>query len=416
MDDIRKQLPAWAWVLVGVAVLVVLGEMAGGYAVSFHNLEAGARQAGWRLPWLLPLQADAPILAYVVLDQIAAVMLGARGFALHVVAWLLAAFTIWANYQLAPGSSEAWKIIFAACAAGWVLGVEGLRYFWRLLRRGPRVQKESAIPGGRWVADPFGTRRIQWRMWKLGERSWPRMAMIEDARAFAEDVVREMRSADRVAPEYLTDRIHAARLPGPVLAAIDAARQFKSGTAPVDDAVRDWVAGQMVLSDVARIRLQQETDRVAEEASRAAREEADRKAREEAARAAAGAARRAADEAARIAAEEAAQTAREEADREPPRAGGETSRPPAPDDPPKRPAGPSWPAPRKPTAAQVKTMSGEDLAAYVRTLLADRSDLTVDAVMAKLHIGRPKAREALAAAEAPACPAGRENVIAFGAR
>lgn len=243
-----RKLPSWAWLIVAIAVLIVIGEMAGGYVESFINLEKAARHAGWKVPWLLPLEADAPILAYVILDQVSAV-LGARARALHYVAWGLAAATVLANYGVAPASSQTWRLIYAAMPAGWVLGTEALRWFWKIARSGPAAPRDR-IPAGRWIADPRGTRQVQWRMWLLGETSWQRMSAIEDARAIALDVVRELEGS-QAAPAYLLDRIEAARMPGAVLDAIDG----KAAPGVTEDLVRRWVTSALTLPELSRAAL-----------------------------------------------------------------------------------------------------------------------------------------------------------------
>jgi hypothetical protein len=370
-QPLRDKLSPRLWLFVGLSVVVIFCEMLGGYAGSWVNLQDAASRAGWALPWLLPLLADLPILAYVILDQIA-VILGSKARGLHYLAWAMAAFTVWANYEVSPASSTTWRIIYAAMPAGWVAGVEALRWFWRLLHKGPRPVKDR-IPAGRWVAAPLETRRVQWRMWKLGERSWRRMSAIEDARAVAFDVVRELEAADRVAPAYLTARIRSARLPGPVLDAIDTALRYRSGTAPVEASVRDWVASQMVLPEWVKISLELARRTVAQEAAGNGPELP------------------------------AGNPSEEAADNPSAKRSG---------NPPETAAGRRL---KKPTAAAVKRMSAAQLAPHVEQYAADLAEqgteIKIQHVMDYFHVARAKARGALAIASDKGAP-----VIQLGAR
>jgi hypothetical protein len=182
----------------------------------------------------------------------------------------------------------------------------------------------------------------------------------EDARAVALDVVRELAAAGRIAPAYLTARIGSARLPGPVLDAIDHGRRYHSGTAAVDASVRDWVAAHMVLSEQAQASLE------------AARQEI-----------------------AQATAQPAPETPSQPATQTPPETTAQATSP-TPSRSAAQPA--SQAAIKRPTAKAVKTMSGADLAPYVRTLLADTPDLTQVVLMSHLKIGRDKAKAALEAA------------------
>lgn len=383
----RRRIPVAARLAVAVAVLVVVGEMAGGFAASWRTLYDAARHAGWAVPALLPAELDAPVLAYVILDQVAAA-LGARARGLRFVAWGLAGLSVWANYQLGYAPTPDWQLINAAMPAGWVAGTEGLRWFWGVVRRGPAPPKREkrkerdGIPLGRWIAAPRETRRIQWRMWHLGERSWKRMSLIEDMRAVALDVVREMEADGRDAPAYLAVRIDAARLPGAVLDAVDSALRYGSGTAAAEAAVRTWVADSMVLREQAAASLEQARDEV---------------------RAAAAALLPAAPEPQPAAAPDEPSEVRPEA------AAGRT-RGPRPDAPP---AAPRKPAPKLCRETPLDAF-GEMAGPWVAAQLETRPGLSVRALAADLKVGAPKARAALEAARELA---GADRVVVqFGAR
>jgi len=356
LDRLNK----WQFAGVVVAVVIVVAGMAGGFWSSFSNLYAAAAAAGWKVPALLPLCIDSGILAYVLLDHLA-VTLGARSRWLHVIAWALAGFTVWANAVVAPASSTVWRVIYAAMPALWVVGVEALRFFWRLLR----TEHEDApargrVPAGRWLANPATAALLQRRMWMLNETSWPRMAAIDDARLYARDLVRAAADRGRTGapvPAMLSSRIRSGRLPGAVLSAIDDALRY-GDFSRVEAAVHSWVAAQMTLTERFAADLQTERRTIAKQAAGPARET--------------GLAPR-------------------------PRAASKRT--------------PDYS--RKPSAKAAKAMSGADLAPYVEAWIAGGGRPTCAAVSGAFHVGDPKAREALEAATGSSYAPARAPVAAL---
>ncbi len=167
---------------------IVLAGMAMGFLSSFTTLYHAAQHHDWSYPWLLPLSVDSGILAYVVLDHLA-VTLGSRSRWLHLAAWSLAAFTVWANAAVGASEASEWRVIHAAMPALWVLGVEALRFTWKRLHE-DAAERPDRIPAGRWLAAPFATMAMRRRMWLAAETSYPRAVAMEDARLHARDLIR----------------------------------------------------------------------------------------------------------------------------------------------------------------------------------------------------------------------------------
>lgn len=159
---------AGLWLAVG---LVVAGMLIG-FTSSFITLAAAASRQDWRYPALLPLSVDSGILAYVLLDHLA-IGLGSKSRWLHLVAWALAAFTVWANAAVAPAHGLTWRVIHAAMPALWVLGVEALRFTWRRLHA-MKAQGRDSIPLARWLLAPAGTFLLWRRMVLWQENSYAR--------------------------------------------------------------------------------------------------------------------------------------------------------------------------------------------------------------------------------------------------
>jgi hypothetical protein len=356
-------LNGWQRAALGVAIVIVIGGMVGGFWSSFWNLYRAAAAHGWEVPALLPLCVDSGILAYVVLDQLA-VTIGGRSRWLHYVAWCLAGFTVWANAAVAP-TGGIWRVIYAAMPALWVLGVEALRFFWRLLRNGP-APKRDKIPAGRWLANPWTAAGLQRRMWLLGEPSWARMKLIEHVRTYAADVVREHERQGRTAPGILTSRIRSGELRGDVLDAIDNALRYGSGTASVETAADTWVVSLMVLPDRVAADLQTERRTIAQAAAEAAPGSV--------AGSVPGVARKVTPRLARNLAPDYS---------------------------------------RKPSAKAAKAMSGTDLAPYVEAWIQAGGRAAVAAVARAFHVGDPKAREALEAVTGSNYAPARAPVAAF---
>ena len=242
----------------GFAVTIVLAGMAMGFLSSFTTLYHAAQLHAWSYPWLLPLSVDSGILAYVVLDHLA-VTLGSRSRWLHLAAWSLAAFTVWANAAVGASEGTVWRVIHAAMPALWVLGVEALRFTWKLLHEDPAARPDR-IPAGRWLAAPLATMAMRRRMWLAAESSYPRAVAMEDARLHAKDLLRAAAESDPppAIPDALRRAVRSGRLPAPVVSAVDSGLAF-GGPSQWEPAVASWVTSRLTLSD--RLSAQLETTR-----------------------------------------------------------------------------------------------------------------------------------------------------------
>jgi hypothetical protein len=250
------------WSLAGAVLLVAAG-MAIGFLSSFTTLYGAASAHGWAFPALLPLAVDSGILAYVLLDQLA-VTLGARSRWLHLVAWVLAGFTVWANAAVSPADGAVWRVIHAAMPALWVLGVEALRFTWRRLHEDPAAAGDE-IPRARWLAAPWPTLKL-WRRMKLANvTSYERAAALEEARLHARDLLRAAREADPRAgvPAALRRAVRTGRLPAPVTSAVDSGLQF-GGASRWEPEVAAWVTSHLTLPDRLAARLAGERKAITE--------------------------------------------------------------------------------------------------------------------------------------------------------
>jgi hypothetical protein len=340
------------WLVAGLVVLC-FGIAVPAFVSIFHTATTLERPYLGRLAWTVPVSAE---IAFVFAFLCGALLTwrkapagAVRSLIMTAIAAASIALQVYAGHRSFPDALGHLVIV------GSFFGVIVIGKATIMTLCGGKV-KADRIPLGRWLAAPIRTAKVQRRMWLLGETSWRRMSAIEDARAVALDVVRELGADGRVAPAYLTTRMAAGRLPGQVLDAIDAALQYGSRSTSVDIAVREWVTSQMALPEQAKASLDQALRDIAQETSEPAPETSP----------------------------EPLPEPTPQTSSQPP--GGKVSQPPA------------RTAPRKPSAKAVKPMSGRDLGPYVRTLLADRPDLVPAAVMKELRIGRPKAEEALAAA------------------
>jgi Protein of unknown function (DUF2637) len=238
-----------------LAVTVVIAGMAMGFLSSFTTLYKAAEQHAWVFPWLLPLSVDSGILAYVVLDHLA-VTLGSRSRWLHLAAWALAAFTVWANAAVSPSDGMVWRVIHAAMPALWVLGVEALRFTWKRLHEDPDA-KPAGIPAGRYLAAPLATPRMRRRMWLANETSYPRAVAMEDARLHARDLIRAAAEGDSApaVPAALRRAVRSGRLPAAVVSAVDSGMTF-GGASQWEPAVATWVTSSLTLSERLSAQLQ----------------------------------------------------------------------------------------------------------------------------------------------------------------
>ena len=247
------------------AVAVVVAGMAMGFVSSFTTLYGAASAHAWTFPWLLPLAVDSGILAYVVLDHLA-VTLGARSRWLHLAAWALAAFTVWANAAVSPADGTVWRVIHAAMPALWVLGVEALRYTWRRLHDVP--QATDSIPRGRWLAAPWPTLKLWRRMYLANITDYPRAVELENARLHARDLLRAAREADPelTVPAALKRAVRTGRLPATVTAEVDSGMMF-GGATRWEPEVASWITSRLTLPDRLAAQLRNERAAITREAA-----------------------------------------------------------------------------------------------------------------------------------------------------
>jgi hypothetical protein len=247
-----------------LAVVAIMAGMAIGFLSSFLTLYGAAEVHGWRFPWRLPLSVDFGILAYVVLDHLA-VTLGSRSRWLHIAAWSLAAFTIWANAAVSTTGGTVWRVIDAAMPALWVLGVEALRFTWKRVHE-DQAAKADRIPAGRYLAAPLATARMRRRMWLTAETSYPRAVAIEDARLHAADLIRAAIEADAsmTVPGALRRAVRTGRLPASVIAAVDGGLRF-GGASEWEPEVASWITSRLTLPERLAAQLRNERQSIAAE-------------------------------------------------------------------------------------------------------------------------------------------------------
>lgn len=338
--DGRRQLKRWQVIGACVLVCTVAAILVSyGAAASYQSLSHLAAAKSVPLPRLNPIGLDGGLVGIVALDIILT-------WAWHPIGWLRFTARLFAAGTLAANAAAGWPDpigvflrIFAPALV--VIISEAVRTV--LLDRAR--EGRDAIPLARWILAPLPTFRL-WRRMVLGNLTdYPRAVELEAARLHARDLIRAASESDRTLaiPAALHRSIRTGRLPASVVAAVDSGLRF-GGASQWEPEVASWVTSRLTLSDRLAAQLRDERNAIAAPVPGAAPE---------------------------------------------PIAGD------VPDVPqeviPEAPPAPI----RKPSAAAVKKMSGTDLAPYVETLLDRPGGVTLAWLMKHLHVGEPKAREAL---------------------
>lgn len=354
------------------AIGFVIVDMCGGFWLSYQNLSQAAAHHGWHTPWALPLIIDAGIPTYIIIDYLL-VALGCRSWLARSIAWLFALLTVYLNGAVTPATSLQWRVAAMAAPSAWVLGIEVIRLLWRVLAKG-EVARREGIPVERWLANPFTAAMLARRKALLGVGPWALMNAIEDARVFLRDAVAAVRRKrpDLPVPLSVSRAMRTGRFPGEVRAAIEQGVK-DGGAAHWEPVTAGWLTSRMGL-----------TETLAEAISNPPRIQGQTRSEHQVPGGPGEAPEGGSETPSRTQAETPSQTGSEP-------------------DPQTR----SERAPRKRrqtrsgyqlTAAQSRSMTTEDLASHVLALWEEKPGAGRDTVMSELHIGKPKAVEAMAIA------------------
>jgi hypothetical protein len=183
-----------------------------GFAVSFQTISRLAvthHLPGW--PVLYPLGIDVGILALIIESRKA---IDARRSDLvpRVLAWVLAALTIYVNAHGAPAHDWLGRAMHVVMPALWIVFLELTR--WRKLAKRRSGDKREGIPLARWIAAPVSSLVMHRRMVLRDIRSYSLAVELEDARRFVRDitVAHFGRSWRKEIPRVLIARIRSGRL------------------------------------------------------------------------------------------------------------------------------------------------------------------------------------------------------------
>ncbi len=238
----------------------LLGVAGIGFAVSFQTIARLATThglPGW--PVLYPLGIDVGILALII-ESRKAIDSHRSDLVPRVLAWVLAALTIYVNAHGAPAHDWLGRALHVVMPALWVAFLELTR--WRKLARRRADDKRDRIPLARWAASPVPTLLLWRRMVLRNVASYPLAVELDDARRLVRDVTRAHygKQWKREAPRLLTVRIRTGRLGDDVIRA--AAVSVSAGvTGGWEDAARKMVTdhvtqGDRLTADVRRERRQ----------------------------------------------------------------------------------------------------------------------------------------------------------------
>jgi hypothetical protein len=347
---------AWGLISDNPALLGVAGI---GFAVSFQTIARIAAShglPGW--PPLYPVGIDVGILALII-ESRKAIDAHRSDLVPRMLAWCLAALTIYVNAHGAAPHDWIGRALHVVMPALWVAFLELTR--WRKLAK-RRAGLGDRIPRARWVLSPARTFGMRRRMILHNVTSYPVACAREEVRLAAISLMPAVWGDDwrRTAPALLRHHLRSGTLPASITAACAAA---SSSCAPaLGEMAEEWVTSARA-----------STARVAA------------RARQEVAAAIA-------DNTPADPAENSAQhTARDTAGNGAQKTAGNTAqhtRRPAPEN-----------KVRKPTRAEARKMSPEQLAAYVGAMLEEHGSVSQVMVMDELHIGFGKARDALTLAK-----------------
>ena len=229
--------------------------MAGiGFAVSFQTIARVATEQhmpGW--PILYPLGIDVGILALIV-ESRRAIDAGRSDLVPRVMAWALAALTIYVNAHGAPANDWLGRALHVVMPALWIVFLELTR--WRKLAK-KRADRQDSIPLARWLAEPVRTTGMRKRMVVHNITSYPVAVAREEARLLAIDVTRATlgRRWKRRAPVVLRHHLRNGTLPATLAQACEMASY---GQPAIAEPAEEWVIGALGSRDrvAARVKAQ----------------------------------------------------------------------------------------------------------------------------------------------------------------
>ena len=337
----------------------LLGVAGIGFAVSFETVARIAASHG--LPgWspLYPVGIDVGILALII-EARKAIDAHRSDLVPRMLAWCLAAMTIYVNAHGAAPHDWIGRALHVVMPALWVAFLELTR--WRKLAK-RRADQGDRIPRARWILSPVRTFGMRRRMILHNVRSYPVACAREEVRLAAISLMPTVWGDGwrETAPALLLHHLASGTLPASITAACSAASPAYAPA--LGEMAEEWVTSARASTARVAARARQDIAAAAENS---------------------------------------------------PEHGAENS----PADSPRKPAGDSaqnstGPGAenrvRKPTRAQAKKMSAEQLADYVAVMLEERGKVTQIMVMNELHVAIDKAREALALARS------RRVVVAIG--
>jgi hypothetical protein len=232
-----------------------------GFAVSFQtisHLATAHHLPGW--PVLYPLGIDVGILALAV-ESRRAIDAGRSDLVPRVLAWVLAAFTIYVNAHGAPAHDWLGRAMHVVMPALWIVFLELTR--WRKLAKKRAEDKREGIPLARWMAAPLSSLRMHRRMILRNTRSYAAAVELEDARRFIAAIARAHfgKRWKAEAPCILLDRIRSGRLGDDVTRAATASVSADL-TGGWEEAARAMVAKAVTEGDQLAVSVRAERRRI----------------------------------------------------------------------------------------------------------------------------------------------------------
>lgn len=237
-----------------------------GFAVSFQTITHLAEvehMPGW--PVLYPILIDVGFLAAIV-ETRKAIDDGRSDLAPRLLAWLLAALTIFVNAHGSPAHDWLGLTLHVAAPVLWIAFLELTR--WRKIRRAAEFDR---IPFARWVFSPVKTLGMRKRMIIHDVHSYRVAIAREEALMLAKDLVRaeEGRRWRKTAPTLLVHHLAEGTLPEAVKTAAETASW---GTMPaMAEPVTGWITDALTQATKAAVKVRSQK-RVIEASAAAAAE------------------------------------------------------------------------------------------------------------------------------------------------
>jgi hypothetical protein len=226
-----------------------------GFAVSFETIAHLARQQHMpSYPVLYPILIDVGFLAAIV-EARKAIDDDRSDLAPRLLAWLLAALTLYVNAHGSPAGDWLGLTLHVTAPALWIAFLELSR--WRKVRRAARATPDR-IPLARWLFMPVGSFGMKKRMIIHNVMSYPVAVAREEALLLAADLVRAEagRKWRKTAPALLRHHLATGTLPEAVS---NAASMAAFGSMPVmAGPVSAWVIEAITQRDRAAVKVRTE--------------------------------------------------------------------------------------------------------------------------------------------------------------